>query len=172
MQNKNNGEKGLSLVEFAIILPLFFVLLFGIIEFGVLMYDKAILTNASREGARAGVLMVNPENWGGYNHPDEDHIKQVVLDYAKNYLVSFKPDESTFNTTNVNIFWLDKTFNSWDTGWESYQKDYKDTISGDKLVVEVEYEFKFLTFSKLITLLDGSFKDGIPLNAKTTMRLE
>ena len=172
MQNKNNSEKGLSILEFAIILPLFFLLLFGIIEFGVLMYDKAILTNASREGARAGALMVNPEEWGGYNHPNEDHIKQVALDYAKNYLVSFKPDESTFDLGDINVFWLDKAFTSWDTGWESYQKNYEDTVSGDKVVVELIYEFKFLTFSNLIALLGGSFKDGIPLNAKTTMRLE
>lgn len=49
-------QKGASAIEFAIVLPLFMVLVFGIIEFGVIMYDKAVITNASREGARFGIL--------------------------------------------------------------------------------------------------------------------
>lgn len=50
------NQDGASAVEFAIVLPLFLVLTFGIIEFGVIMYNKAILTNASREGARFAIL--------------------------------------------------------------------------------------------------------------------
>ena len=51
---KNN--KGASAVEFALVLPILIVLLFGIVEFGLLMYNKAVITNASREGARDGHL--------------------------------------------------------------------------------------------------------------------
>jgi Flp pilus assembly protein TadG len=43
-------------VEFAILLPLLAALLFGVIEASLLMYDKMILTSASREGARFGSL--------------------------------------------------------------------------------------------------------------------
>ena len=50
------NQDGVSAVEFAIVLPLFVVLIFGIIEFGVIMYNKAIITNASREGARFAIL--------------------------------------------------------------------------------------------------------------------
>ncbi|MBW2664253.1 MAG: pilus assembly protein [Deltaproteobacteria bacterium] len=50
------NQDGASAVEFAIVLPLFLVLTFGIIEFGVIMYNKAIITNASREGARFAIL--------------------------------------------------------------------------------------------------------------------
>ena len=49
-------EKGASLVEFAIILPLLIIVIFGIIEFSILLYDKAVITNAGREGARFGSL--------------------------------------------------------------------------------------------------------------------
>ena len=49
-------EQGGSLVEFAIVMPLLFVILFGIIDFGILLYDKAMITNASREGASAGIV--------------------------------------------------------------------------------------------------------------------
>jgi Flp pilus assembly protein TadG len=44
-------QNGGAAVEFAIILPLLIALLFGIVEFGLLLYNKQIITNASREGA-------------------------------------------------------------------------------------------------------------------------
>ena len=47
-------------MEFAIIAPLLFIILFGIIEFGILIYNKAMITNASREGARAGIVFSDP----------------------------------------------------------------------------------------------------------------
>jgi Flp pilus assembly protein TadG len=53
-------EEGASLVEFAILAPLFVVLLFGLLEFGLALYSKGMLTNASREGARFGVVYATP----------------------------------------------------------------------------------------------------------------
>lgn len=53
-------EEGASLVEFAILAPLFVVLLFGLVEFGLAMYSKGMITNASREGARFGVVYATP----------------------------------------------------------------------------------------------------------------
>jgi len=44
------NHRGTSLVEFVIILPVLMVILFGIVEFGIILYDKAVITNASREG--------------------------------------------------------------------------------------------------------------------------
>ncbi len=51
---KIKSENGASAVEFALVLPLLLVLVFGIIEFSIFLYDKAVITNASREGAQAG----------------------------------------------------------------------------------------------------------------------
>jgi Flp pilus assembly protein TadG len=42
-------ENGGSLIEFAIVLPIMLLLVGGIIEFGILYYNKQVLTNASRE---------------------------------------------------------------------------------------------------------------------------
>ena len=53
--NEKSAESGAALVEFAMVLPLLLLLLFGIVEFGLLFYNKQVLTNASREGARAGI---------------------------------------------------------------------------------------------------------------------
>ena len=49
----NNGQ---ALVEFAIILPLLMLLVFGIIEFGRFLYLKNSVTNAAREGARLAAV--------------------------------------------------------------------------------------------------------------------
>ena len=44
------------MVEFAVVAPLFFLLVFGMIEFGRMVMVQQVITNASREGARVGVL--------------------------------------------------------------------------------------------------------------------
>jgi len=43
-------------VEFAIVAPLFFLLVFGMIEYGRMVMVQQVITNASREGARRAVL--------------------------------------------------------------------------------------------------------------------
>ena len=48
------SERGGVAVEFAIILPILMLLVFGIIDFGHAWYMKQIVINASREGARYG----------------------------------------------------------------------------------------------------------------------
>lgn len=50
------NRRGAAAVEFAVIAPLFFVLVFGMIEFGRMIMVQQVITNASREGARMGVL--------------------------------------------------------------------------------------------------------------------
>lgn len=49
------SEKGGTLIEFVLVLPLLLLFTFAIIEFSVLMYDKAVITLGSREGARAAI---------------------------------------------------------------------------------------------------------------------
>ena len=49
-------RRGAAAVEFAIIAPLFFLLIMGMIEIGRAVMVQQIITNASREGARLAVL--------------------------------------------------------------------------------------------------------------------
>ncbi len=67
-------EDGAAAVEFAILLPVFVLLVLGMIEFGLLIWRQEILTNASREGARAGIVSGNPR-------PTSDDIIAVVSIY-------------------------------------------------------------------------------------------
>jgi hypothetical protein len=47
-------EKGQSMVEFALVLPLFLIVMFLIVDFGVGFSRWLVVTNAAREGARFG----------------------------------------------------------------------------------------------------------------------
>lgn len=44
--------RGQSLVEFALVLPIFVLMLFGLIDGGRLVYQHSVLSQAAREGAR------------------------------------------------------------------------------------------------------------------------
>jgi Flp pilus assembly protein TadG len=47
-------SRGQALVEFAIIIPVFLLLLFGLLDFGRVIYAQQTITQDAREGARAG----------------------------------------------------------------------------------------------------------------------
>ena len=49
-------ERGASLVEFAVVVPLFLILLFGIMEAGWLFAQQVEVRNAAREGARLAAV--------------------------------------------------------------------------------------------------------------------
>ena len=49
-------RRGAAAVEFAVVAPVFFLMIFGMIEFGRMIMVQQVLTNASREGARLAVL--------------------------------------------------------------------------------------------------------------------
>lgn len=52
-------QEGVAAIEFAFVLPVLLLLLFGIINFGLLMYDLSVVTNAVREGARWQSISTN-----------------------------------------------------------------------------------------------------------------
>src|SRR5437016_10862548 len=52
----SRSEKGQTMVEFAIVLPILCLLLFGVIQFGILFNDYVTLTDAVRAGARKAAV--------------------------------------------------------------------------------------------------------------------
>jgi Flp pilus assembly protein TadG len=70
MKNSRTGERGATMAEFAIISVVFFMIIFGIIEFGRLFYTHNALTDAARRGARYAVL---------HDSADIDCVKKVVV---------------------------------------------------------------------------------------------
>jgi Flp pilus assembly protein TadG len=52
MRGRWNRERGQAVVELALVLPLFLMLLLGIVQFGTVFRDYVALTDATRVGAR------------------------------------------------------------------------------------------------------------------------
>lgn len=77
-------QRGSATVEFALLLPLLLGLLLGVVEIGLALYDKAVLTQACREGARAGIVLRSPKL-------SESEIRAIVLQNAQAQLVSLLP---------------------------------------------------------------------------------
>lgn len=70
MRKNRTGERGTTMAEFAIIAVVFFMIIFGIIEFGRLLYTHNALTDAARRGARYAVL---------HDRVDATCVKNVVV---------------------------------------------------------------------------------------------
>jgi Flp pilus assembly protein TadG len=118
-------QRGATAVEFAIVFPLLILLLFGIIEFSVILYDKAMITNASREGARAGIV-------SQLVRVSDSQIQSVVDNYCRLYLISFRSGAAPVTT----VARTGSTF-------------------GSELSVTVTYTYSFLALPQFVTGLVG-----------------
>jgi len=85
---KRRFEAGTTIVEATIVLPLMLMLTFGIAEFGISFTRWNSLTNAVREGARAGVVFRVPCASGAVT----SLIETTVSDFA---------DSSGIDPTNI-----------------------------------------------------------------------
>ena len=75
-------QRGVMAIETALLFPLLILILFGMIEFGLLIYNRQVLTNACREGARFGIVQDAPRRTA-------EEIEDEVEEYCEGYLVTF-----------------------------------------------------------------------------------
>jgi Flp pilus assembly protein TadG len=147
------GERGAAVVEFAVVVPLLLVLLFGIIEFAIILYDKAMITNASREGARRGIVA------------ELTNRQTEITDTVNNYLYAAYPSTP----------WL-ISFGSSDTltvATDPSDPGALDALNrGENLKVIVTYHYDFLLIPDFISGLAGLKTTGLNLTADTTMKVE
>lgn len=61
VRRRHGDERGASLVEFALILPVFMMLILGMFSGGIALNDKQQMTHAVREGARYGATFPTSE---------------------------------------------------------------------------------------------------------------
>jgi len=148
MDNINliGNEKGTTTVETAIIIMLLLTFIFGIIEFGLLLFDKQVLTNASREGARAGIV-VGLGRSGGDAAEYRTWSEYVANDYCADHLVTFGSEDLAILTS----------YNDLDGSGSPSR--------GDDLTVSLTYDYDFLLLSVLGI-------GPVNLNAVSIMKLE
>lgn len=68
------GARGSVAVEFALFLPFFLILVFGVVELGGAWFQRQMLVSASREGARLASLLNDASNSAA-------QVEQTVRNY-------------------------------------------------------------------------------------------
>lgn len=141
---ETHKQRGVAAVEFALIAPIVFLLLFGIVEFGLALWRKQVLTSAVREGARKGVLATNPRK-PAYG---TNSIESVVTGYLADV--------------------------GWDSSLASVNVPANcPTAGGTQLVVSATYPTSLLIVSRLMPgtfTVDGN--GNLSLSASVTMQCE
>jgi Flp pilus assembly protein TadG len=56
MRSLRRGETGAAVVEFALVVPVLFLIVFAVIDFGRALWIQNVLISGVREGARAGAV--------------------------------------------------------------------------------------------------------------------
>ena len=78
------SEQGQTMAEFAVVLPILVVLLFGIMQFGIAFNNYVTLTDAARAGARKAAVSRNSGDPAGDCKKAvlaaADNLDQAVLD--------------------------------------------------------------------------------------------
>ena len=144
-------QRGAEIIEMALALPVFPILIIGGIDFATMLYDKTVITNAAREGARAGVVVpVATPNKSGASV-----ARTVACKFISTYLISY-------NTSST------KPAGSVCTNSSAYV-DIVDAASpyamGQPLAVTVNYQYAGLGIL-------GSLLSDFSLSATTTMLYE
>jgi Flp pilus assembly protein TadG len=99
-------QRGQTVTEFALVLPLLMLVLLAILQFGVLFRDYLAVTDAVRAGARKGAVSRHVTAPGGPKKACEDAVKKSATDLnvADNLIVTCTStwgpgDDVTVNAT-------------------------------------------------------------------------
>jgi hypothetical protein len=120
-------ERGQAIVEFALVSMVFFMLVFGIIDFGRLFHSWVTVQHAAREGARYGIT-------GRTDCDIASDDRAACIEYvAKDATTGLSGAPG-----NVTV-----TFKSWEYPDYTQEHDLSAGEQCDALEVRVEYNFEF-----------------------------
>jgi Flp pilus assembly protein TadG len=142
-------DEGQALAEFALVLPILFLLIAGIIEFGRGWNIKQAVTDASREGARYAVVQITDAAL--FVCPDS------VLSKVKQRLALAHIDTTAATTTVT----LTPAANCQNT--PGY-------VAGADMTVDIRTKYKMGFIGALLSWATGS--STITIGSQTTMRNE
>lgn len=97
---RSRNENGQTMVEFTLILPILCLVLFGVIQMGILFHAYITLTDATRAGARvAAVSSQDPNREGAVSAAVKNSAQN--LDQLK--LTVFRPDSTWAHGDDVTV---------------------------------------------------------------------
>jgi Flp pilus assembly protein TadG len=113
------------MVEFALVLPIFMLILSGILDFGFALYSRMSVINAAREGARTAVMI---------NDPTE------IVQTAKESAVSAAAQGGIgVTTSNVTVTCLQTSVSP--TSTAEVPGGCGSAVSGDSVRVKIDYSY-------------------------------
>jgi Flp pilus assembly protein TadG len=154
--SRRGPDGGATLVEFAVVLPLVLLMLFGVVEFARIVYSFATVWNSAREGARYATTVGDTDGNKIPNYLDCDAIIQAAVNKA----------------IGVGLSSADISVKYFDTGGTEVADcalsppapaaGGADIDAGFKIEVEAS-----ATFNAIVPIL-SSFLDGIDLGSRQT----
>ena len=172
------SQRGQALIEFTLILPVFLLILMGMLEFGSAYDHRTAMAYAVREGARVGATLGN-----GGSYPDS--VDATILAAVQRGLTDPILVE---NISFIEIYKADAAgkpvsgkINTYDrygvllgtAGWPAQNRI--PGLGGDSIGVSVRYDFHPTTpLTKLLGLFFGGNPPytTIPMSDVTVMHLE
>ncbi len=146
-RSRVRGERGQSLVEFALIAPLFLVLVFAIVDFGMGFQAWITVTNSAREGARLAAVAAPASGATSCSPlPAAGSIERRVCDTAAGLTAA----KMTLSVTNAQ------------------------GQPGESVVVDVDYQYDLITpLAGLVQFISGNvLGQTITFSSTADMRLE
>ncbi|MBI5565967.1 MAG: pilus assembly protein [Chloroflexi bacterium] len=133
IKSEPNRQHGQSAVEMALVLPLLLVLLLGMIIAVFMFYSYIQVTNAAREGARAGSVYRMTSTSSGLTLAQT--VKKAIYDPGTGItaLGFLSPTSPSFNVSSDVTITLLKPDNT--------AGDPSDPRPGDRLTVQVTYRY-------------------------------
>jgi len=169
-------DQGATLVEAAIVLPIFFLLIFGLLEFGFGFKDWLSINHAAREGARVSVAAADDVRADqlaleallkGLNGNMLDSVAYVTIAHA---------DETDPDGPRSNRYVRDSTTCGWDPCPNiDFNEDFESMVNWppsardvvmpgvDRVKVSIEFIHDYLT---------GFIGDSVTWTASKVMRIE
>lgn len=133
VMERKKGVRGATAVEFALVLPLFALLMFGIVDFGRYFFVQHTVQYATREGTRLALV--------GGTLTDEDgnpmsRIASIIKKIQDSVGLAIDPSE-----LSISVFPITATYSD-PTGWENIQNAGE---PGDYMRVRTRYTYTFMT---------------------------
>ena len=103
---RRDGERqrGQGLVEFALFVPLFLVLLFAMLDFGLALYTNLTIEYASREGARVGAALAAGNATTLPCGQVDNHVMAAVQRVLKSAGITVRIDNT--DPTKSGLIWV------------------------------------------------------------------
>ncbi len=139
---RKRRSRGQALVEFALVVPMFLLLIFAIVDVGRYVYANNALNQTAREAARVGAVTSRPDCAAGTR-------AACVNEIARERLTGFGLKAGTASSGSEATPGVYVQCRRWD-GFVSGTVDYDviamaDCRGGDTLVIQLNHEFVLIT---------------------------